>query len=71
MQPIVLSIDTIGKIAEKWPNSSRIPREQFCKKFLYFASYHIPHKTPNTLSLGAVGDKIHDKCLKPTENRQI
>ena len=67
MQTIFLSIDTIGKIAK----NGRIPREQFCKKFLYFASYHIPRKTPNTLSLGAVGDKIHDKCLKPTENRRI
>ena len=67
MQTIFVTIGTIGKTAEKTPNSDKIPREQFCKKFKYFASYFILHKTPNTLTLDVTGDKIHKKSLKPAE----
>ena len=55
------------KTAQTSPDSDKIPREQFCKKFKYFDSYFILHKTPNIWTLGVTGDKIHEKSLKPAE----
>ena len=66
-QAIFVTIGTIGKTAEKTPHSDKIPREQFLKKFKYFSSYFILHKTPNTWTLGVTADKIHEKSLKPAE----